>query len=99
MVVCCSVAVWLSKGTLAASTSWAVFGALSGAVLGLFRDPIVRWIWFPELELTFRNAAPYCDDPPDPKPDPDKKDKDFPVPTIWFRALVINRGTARAENV
>jgi hypothetical protein len=97
VVIACSVAVWLSKGTLPASTSWAIYGALSGAVLGLFRDPIMRWIWFPELELLFYNAAPYCDDPPAKGKTADGRE--FAINTIYFRPLVINHGTARAEKV
>jgi hypothetical protein len=93
----CMLAVKLSTGKLSESTWWAVYLALSAAVLGLFKDTIVRWIYFPELELRFYNAAPYCDDPP-------ARGKtaggvDFSVNTIYFRPLVINLGTARAEKV
>lgn len=97
LVVACGFAVWLSSGKLSDSPSWAIYLTLSAAVLGLFRDAIVRWIWFPELELIFNNAAPYCDAPP--MTGHDQHGNVIQFPSIWFRPLVVNRGTARAEKV
>jgi hypothetical protein len=95
MLLSCAVAVWLRSGKLTDSPSWAIYLALSAAIFGLFREVIVRFIWFPELEMRFKNEAPYCDDPYEIPPDQNSK----PFPSIWFRPLVINRGTARAEKV
>src|ERR1700730_17705171 len=74
---------------LGKSIPWLVFGTLSAAIVGLFKDAIVRLIWFPDLDLVFDDSAPYCDDPP----------TRAGFPSIWFRPLVINRGSARAAKV
>src|SRR5580704_2262999 len=50
---------------LSASTRWVVFTTVFAAILGLFRDGLVRWIWFPELDMEFKNGRPYCDNPPE----------------------------------
>jgi hypothetical protein len=97
IVLACAVSVKMSAGDLSKSDWWAVYLALSAAILGLFKDSIFRWVYFPELELLFYNGAPYCDEPP-------AKGKsaagvDFSLNTIYFRPLVINHGTARAEKV
>jgi hypothetical protein len=77
---------------LSASTRWVVFTTVFAAILGLFRDGLVRWIWFPELDMEFKNGRPYCDNPPETV-------NEGRFRTIWFRPLVINKGTARAEKV
>jgi hypothetical protein len=97
MLLTCAVAVKWYSGKLSDSPSWAIYLALSAAVLGLFREVIVRFIWFPELELIFQNTSPYCDDPLSIGGAPGNIP--FHVETIYFRPLVINKGTARAEKV
>jgi hypothetical protein len=88
---------WRSGQPLKDYPGWLIATAFVAVFVAVFRDVISRLIWFPELDMVFLNAAPYCDDPPETGRDQNGKEVTFP--SVWFRPLVINRGTARAEKV
>jgi len=80
---------------LSTSTRWVIFVTLSAAILGLFRDAIVRWIWFPDLDVTYDHNPPFIDAPPLINP----KTGEQTGKSYYFRMIVANRGSARADKV